>query len=110
MALSDDFYLRVYAIVRDIPTGRVTTYGSIAAALGLRSGARVIGYALNALPIEMRLNVPAHRVVNRNGELTGRMHFETPFVMRERLEADGVPFNGNRVAIERCLWVPSTSA
>ena len=68
----------------------VTTYGHIAAALGLRSSARMVGWALNAIPVDQRLEIPAHRVVNRLGELSGKMHFETPHVMRERLEA--IPF------------------
>lgn len=104
-----DFYQRVYGIVRRVPPGRVTTYGHIAEALGLRSSARMVGWALNALPFDRRLEVPAHRVVNRLGELSGKMHFETPFVMRERLEAEGVTFVGECVDLGRHLWVPITA-
>lgn len=107
---TSDRYDHIYNIVRQIPRGSVTTYGHIAAALGLRSGARLVGWAMNAIPLHLRHEIPAHRVVNRNGELTGRMHFETPFVMRERLESEGVPFHGDRVALERCLWVPPSVA
>ncbi len=102
-----DFFERVYDVVRLIPVGRVTTYGHIAAHLGMRSSARMVGWALNAVGYDERLkSIPAHRVVNRLGELSGRMHFETPFVMRERLEAEAVPFIGDRVDLSRCLWQP----
>jgi methylated-DNA-protein-cysteine methyltransferase related protein len=103
-----DFFERVYDVVRKIPLGRVTTYGHIAAHLGMRSSARMVGWALNAVGYtDRQYSVPAHRVVNRLGELSGRMHFETPFVMRERLESEGVPFVGDRVDISVCLWDPS---
>lgn len=108
MSMESDFYQRVYALVQRIPPGRVTTYGHIAAALGLRSSARMVGWALNAIPLHRRLEIPAHRVVNRMGELSGRMHFETPFVMRERLEAENVTFNGDSVNIGLHLWIPDT--
>jgi alkylated DNA nucleotide flippase Atl1 len=61
---------------------------------------------MNAVPIARRLEIPCHRVVNRNGELSGRMHFETPFVMRERLEAEGVQFIGDAVDMSRHHWKP----
>lgn len=107
---NSDFYHRVYAIVRRVPHGMVTTYGHIAAALGLRSSARMVGWALNAIPVDQRLEIPAHRVVNRLGELSGKMHFETPFVMRERLEADGVSFIGDCVDLKRHLWIPGVTS
>jgi len=96
----------IYDIVRSIPRGKVTTYGHIAAAIGARSGARLVGWALNAVAHQDRLDIPCHRVVNRLGELSGRMHFETPFVMRERLEAEGVTFHDQAVDLSRHLWVP----
>ena len=99
-------YSLVYDIVRRIPRGKVTTYGAIAAALGLKSGARLVGYALNHIPLEQRAEVPAHRVVNRSGLLTGKMHFETPFAMRERLEAEGITFSGDGVDMSKHLWKP----
>lgn len=103
-----DFFIRVYEVVRMIPSGRVATYGDIAAALGLRSSARMVGWAMNAVGTDARLgDVPAHRVVNRNGDLTGRMHFETPFVMRELLEAEGVAFVEDRVNMEQHRWIPT---
>ncbi len=104
---SSDIYERIYDIVRQIPVGHVTTYGSIAQAIGSRSGARLVGWALNAVALSDRTDIPCHRVVNRLGELSGKMHFETPFVMRERLESEGVTFTGEAVDMKRHLWVPS---
>ena len=103
---NSDFFQRVHELVRQIPPGRVTTYGHIAQALGLRSSARMVGWALNAVALRDRTDIPAHRVVNRLGELSGKMHFETPFAMRERLEAEGVQFIGDAVDLHRHLWVP----
>lgn len=108
--MNSDFYQQVYALVQRVPRGRVTTYGHLAAALGLRSSARMVGWALNAIPLRLRLEIPAHRVVNRLGELSGKMHFETPFVMRERLEAEGVTFIGDAVNMKVHLWVPEVTS
>ena len=83
-----DFFQRVYAVVRQIPTGRVTSYGAIARYLGSAGGARTVGYAMNAahsLP-----DVPAHRVVNRLGILTGKHHFGGFTAMQQQLEAEGI--------------------
>lgn len=83
-----DFFDQVYAVVRLIPEGRVCSYGVIANYLGAKRGARMVGWAMNAahsLP-----DVPAHRVVNAQGLLTGKMHFATPKLMRELLEAEGI--------------------
>lgn len=91
MKISDqhaDFFERVYEIVRLIPKGRVTNYGSIAAALGTPKSSRMVGWAMNAA--HGKYDVPAHRVVNRNGMLTGKMHFATPTEMQELLEAEGI--------------------
>lgn len=66
----------------------------------------MVGWALNAVAIADRQDIPAHRVVNRLGELSGRMHFETPFVMRERLESEGVRFIGDAVDLDQHLWDP----
>ncbi len=82
-------YESIYEVVRAIPAGRVTTYGAIAKLLELSGGARQVGWAMNnahtAVP-----SVPAHRVVNRLGRLSGRLHFETPTKMQELLEAEGI--------------------
>ncbi|MCX6141030.1 MAG: MGMT family protein [Candidatus Kapabacteria bacterium] len=103
----NDLYERIYDIVRSVPLGMVTTYGHIAQVIGSRSGARLVGWALNAVAVSDRTDIPCHRVVNRLGELSGKMHFETPFVMRERLEAEGVTFNAEAVDMQKHLWIPS---
>ena len=99
-----DFYERVYAVVAQIPFGKVTTYGHIARVLGLRSSARMVGWALNAAA--GRMDLPFHRVVNRNGELTGKRYFATPTLMRDLLESEGIEFIDDRVNMEEHLWVP----
>lgn len=82
-------YEPIYEIVRAIPSGRVTTYGAIAKLLELSGGARQVGWAMN-LAHGATPPVPAHRVVNRLGRLSGKLHFETPTTMQERLEAEGI--------------------
>ncbi len=99
-----DFDLRVYEVVMRIPYGKVTTYGHIAAAIGSRSASRMVGYALNA--VKNRHDIPCHRVVNRNGELTGKMHFATPTAMHEALEAENIEFIGEAVNMQKHLWIP----
>ncbi len=95
----------VYAVARRIPRGRVTTYGAIADYLALGS-ARMVGWALHQ-SISMA-DVPAHRVVNRKGELTGRLHFPTPTLMQQLLENEGVTVVDNRVLnFEQHFWHPS---
>jgi methylated-DNA-protein-cysteine methyltransferase related protein len=100
-----DFFQRVYAVVRTIPTGRVTSYGAIARYLGSAGGARTVGYAMNAahsLP-----DVPAHRVVNRLGILTGKHHFGGFTAMQQQLEAEGIEVVDNQIQhFERCFWDP----
>lgn len=104
MPETDDFFERVWAVVAQIPTGRVATYGDIAEYLGRRSAARTVGWALNAAAGS---GLPCHRVVNRNGELTGKRHFETPHVMEERLRSEGVTFvDDARVDLEQHRWQP----
>ena len=99
----DDYYQKVYAVARQIPAGRVTTYGAIAQYLGIASAARMVGYALNGSAGE---GVPAHRVVNRNGELTGRGHFPDD-TMRERLQQEDVKFiDEYQIDLERHFWDP----
>jgi methylated-DNA-protein-cysteine methyltransferase-like protein len=89
MKQHEDFFQMVYEVVRLIPEGRITNYGAIAKYLGAARSSRMVGWAMNAAHSQKK-KVPAHRVVNRNGELTGRHHFETPFQMQELLEKEGV--------------------
>lgn len=101
-----DFYENVWEVVRLIPPGRVTTYGAIAKYLGEKGSARMVGYAMNASFGQAA--VPAHRVVNRNGLLTGRHHFETPDAMAEALAAEGVEVGEFQVKnFDKLFWDPS---
>lgn len=99
------FFEDVYAVVRLIPEGRVTSYGAIAGYLGAVKSSRMVGYAMNAahaLP-----DVPAHRVVNRNGLLTGKHHFATQTRMQELLEHEGITVIEDKVIdFERIFWNP----
>ena len=99
------FFERVYQVARKIPAGRVTSYGAIARAIGAGKSARMVGYAMNAshnLP-----DIPAHRVVNRNGLLTGKAHFGTDEMMRKLLEAEGIQVQNNKVIeFEKIFWDP----
>ena len=100
-----NYFDLVYQVVREIPKGRVTSYGAIANYLGLKSGARMVGYAMNAA--HSMPDVPAQRVVNRLGLLTGKHHFETPNRMQELLEADGVIVKKDKVQnFEQVFWDP----
>ncbi len=99
------FQARVYALVRQVPPGRVITYGAIATALGDPRKAREVGWALYELPDGH--NVPAHRVVNREGCLTGAWAFNHPDRQRTLLEAEGIAFlSDGRVDLARHLWTP----
>ncbi|MEA2523750.1 MAG: methylated-DNA-protein-cysteine methyltransferase related protein [Thermomicrobiales bacterium] len=105
MAASAIFTERVYDVVGRIPYGSVTTYGDVARAIGSVRGARMVGWALHAVPQE--LDLPCHRVVNRYGELSGGWHFGHPEVMKGLLVAEGVPFAAEyQVDLRRCLWLP----
>ncbi len=94
----------IFKIVKQIPIGKVTTYGAIAKAIGLQSSARYVGWALNSTKLSS--DIPAPRVVNRLGELTGKMHFPTPTYMHEMLESEGVVFIGDSVDMKKHLWIP----
>lgn len=104
---SNDFYLRVYEVVAHIPTGKVTSYGAISRYLGVESGARMVGYAMNnCSSAEIGFDIPAHRVLNRLGQLTGRAHFEGD-TMRERLEQEGIEFSEEyTVNMDKHFWDP----
>lgn len=106
---SRNFFQEVHEVVRLIPSGRVSTYGAIAHYLGARHGARMVGYALiAAAPARGLEDIPAQRVVNRNGLLTGRMHFATPTTMQEALEAEGVRVVDDQVVeFKKLFWDPS---
>ena len=94
----DDFYAKVYEVTRMIPPGKVTSYGAIARYLGTGLSARVVGWALN-LSHEQEPFVPAHRVVNRDGLLTGKVHFHPPSAMQELLENEGIVVENDAIVI-----------
>ncbi|MBK8698992.1 MAG: MGMT family protein [Saprospiraceae bacterium] len=99
------YFDQVYDVTRLVPEGRVTTYGAIADYLALGS-ARMVGWALNNLT--KGNDVPAHRVINRKGELSGKLQFPSPTAMQERLEAEGVKVEDDRVVdFESLFWHPS---
>lgn len=103
---NDNFFERVYEIVRQIPEGKVTTYGAIAKALGTAKSARMVGWAMNAS--HNLEDVPAHRVVNRNGMLTGKHHFEGTNLMQQLLENEGVKIIDNKIVdLDKFIWYPS---
>ena len=104
--MDKDFFDSVYQVVRLIPKGRVTSYGAIAKYLGSPQASRVVGYAMNAAGSQKKY-VPAHRVLNRNGELTGKHHFATPFLMEELLKKEKVKVKNDWVVdFEKLFWDP----
>lgn len=101
-----DFFQNVYDVVRLIPKGRITSYGAIAKYLGTARSSRMVGWAMNAAHSQQKY-VPAHRVVNRNGELTGKHHFATPFLMQELLEKEGIKIKKDVVKnFDILFWDP----
>ena len=99
-----NFFDDVYAVVRLIPKGRVTSYGAIAHYLGVKSSARMVGWAMHGCP----KGVPAHRVVNSAGLLTGKHHFKTPDTMQKRLEKERIKVANNKVqGFSEIFWDPS---
>jgi methylated-DNA-protein-cysteine methyltransferase-like protein len=104
---SQGFFEDVFDVVRQIPKGRITSYGAIAQYLGTRMSARMVGWAMNASHIA-HPPVPAQRVVNRNGQLSGKMHFPTPTAMEESLKKDGVKVKNDQVVdFDKIFWDPS---
>ncbi len=102
------FFEDVYDVVRQIPKGRVTSYGAIANYLGTKLSARMVGWAMNAAHVA-KPKVPAHRVVNRNGMLSGKMHFGTPTLMEELLLKEKVKVkNDTIVDFKKLFWDPVT--
>lgn len=106
----NDFFLRVFDVVKLIPEGRVTTYGHIAKCLGTAKSARMVGWAMNASHKHDK-NIPSHRVVNRKGLLSGKMHFDSPDEMQELLHQEGIEVKDNKIVhFEQLLWDPATLA
>ncbi len=102
----DDFFNQVYQVVRLIPAGRVTTYGAVARYLGSPQSARMVGWAMNNSHMQDEY-VPAHRVVNRIGQLTGKHHFGGPRIMQELLESEKIKIEGDQILnFSRLLWDP----
>ena len=101
-----NFFEKVYAIVQQIPAGRITSYGAIAKCIGSPQSARMVGWAMNAS--HNRSDVPAHRVVNRKGLLTGKHHFEGTNLMQQLLENEGIVVIENQIQnFEEIFWDPS---
>ena len=102
---NDNFFERVYAVARQIPYGKVTSYGAIAKALGTARSARMVGWAMNAS--HNMEDVPAHRVVNRKGLLTGKLHFDGTNLMQQLLENEGIEVVNNEIVdFEKHFWAP----
>lgn len=102
-----DFFQNVFDVVRLIPKGRVTSYGAIAKYIGTGGSSRMVGWAMNASH-GIKPKVPAHRVVNRNGMLTGKAHFETPTKMQELLEKEKIKVqNETIVDFDKLFWDPA---
>jgi len=107
MPLKESFFDDVYEVVAQIPYGRVTSYGAVAEYLGLRGSARMVGWAMNASHNSDK-NVPAHRVLNRNGLLTGKHHFGGPKVMQQLLQNEGIKVKDDKVVkFDKLFWDPS---
>lgn len=106
MVSTTDFFASVFQVVKLIPKGRVTSYGAIAAYLGTKKSSRLVGYAMNtshAIP-----GIPAHRVVNRIGCLTGKMHFSDPEEMERLLQIEGIVVKGDCIVnFKQLFWDPS---
>jgi len=104
---SSSFFEDVFEVARQIPKGRVTSYGAIAAFLGTRKSARMVGWAMN-MAHSIQPKVPAQRVVNRNGMLTGKHHFATPVLMQQLLEKEGIKIENDTVVdFENKFWDPA---
>ncbi len=101
------FFQDVWSVAQQVPKGRVTSYGAIANYLGARSSARMVGWAMFSIP-KAGIKVPAHRVVNRNGMLSGKMHFNPPERMEKLLKKEGVLVENDKVVdFKRLFWDPA---
>ena len=106
MAKEFSFFYNVYKVVKCIPEGKVTTYGAIAKYLGSPQSSRMVGWAMNASHVHS--DVPAHRVVNRLGLLTGKHHFGADNIMKQLLENEGVKIKENQIQqLNKYFWDPS---
>lgn len=106
MAEDSSFFERVYEVVRQIPEGKVTSYGAIAKVLGSAQSARMVGWAMNAS--HNQDDIPAHRVVNRKGLLTGKHHFDGTNLMQQLLENEGIKISNNQIIdFETHFWEPN---
>lgn len=106
MENSNSFFQQVYQVVRQIPYGKVTTYGAIAARLGSSGSARMVGWALNSTKYRLD-DLPAHRVVNRKGLLTGKRYFGGSNTMAQLLQSEGIEVKNDQIQnLEKYLWVP----
>lgn len=102
----ESFFELVYEVARQIPKGRVTSYGAIAVCLGTKLSARMVGWAMNGAG-RVRPKIPAHRVVNRNGMLSGKHHFNPPGSMEKRLKKEGIKVKNDTVVdFEKLFWDP----
>lgn len=101
------FFEKVYDVVREIPYGKVTSYGAIAAYLGSKGSARMVGWAMNSAK-NLPENLPAHRVVNSSGLLTGKRHFGGGNIMTELLESEGIVIEGDKISdFKEVFWDPA---
>jgi len=104
----ENFFERVYVIAKQIPYGKITSYGAIAKALGAARSARMVGWAMNAS--HGRADIPAHRVVNRKGLLTGKFHFDGTNLMQQLLESEGIAVRDNQITdFDTHFWEPPMS-
>jgi methylated-DNA-protein-cysteine methyltransferase-like protein len=102
----ENFFELVFEVARQIPKGRVTSYGAIAACLGTKSSARMVGWAMNGAH-KIKPKIPAHRVVNRNGMLTGKFHFSPPEQMEKLLKKEGIKVKDDQVVdFKKIFWDP----
>ncbi|MHB1146737.1 MAG: MGMT family protein [Lutibacter sp.] len=105
METSGNFFEKVYEVAKQIPFGRVTSYGAIAKYLGTAKSARMVGWAMNAS--HNNADIPAHRVVNRNGLLTGKFHFDGTNLMQQLLESEGIVVKENQIQnFNHVFWDP----
>ena len=101
------FFEKVFEVVKLIPKGRVTSYGAIAGYLGTKGSSRMVGWAMNSSH-HSTVNIPAHRVVNRNGVLTGKHHFGGPEIMKQLLESEGITIENDQIVdFEKHFWNPA---